>query len=102
VSVDKFLGDFKGFRNKLEYAKKHVTDFGGTWQVKTDSFSTFIESPVGGNPPGLIDLRNAIAHGAPVPTGDLRLDDVTFFRRVACEYLEQLYVSFGDAKGMSQ
>ena len=63
-----------------------------------DDSAKFVEDRLGPNHRGLITLRNLIDHGAPINQPDLRLSDVMFFRKAACEYLEQVYGSFGDPK----
>ena len=75
---------------KMKFVFDHVTFLGGQWLVD-DRVVTSVRTD-------LKDLRDKIAHGGRIDSNDLKLDDIAYFRRIACEYLEQVYASFGDPK----
>ena len=77
-----------GLANKREFvisrAKKK-----STFSVDANNASTrFVEDTYK-------DLRNKVDHGNKVNADDLHLDNVSFFRNAAADYLDQLYRSFG-------
>lgn len=87
-----------GLYDKTEYVKNQLAPLRMGWIVKTDAISQFVEGGVGTPEPGLRGLRNLIAHGNLVGQKHLRLDNISYFRNAACDYLEQVYASLGIAK----
>lgn len=95
--TDHMLGKLRGLRDKLEFAKKKLAPLRNGWNVKDDAASQFVEDR-SGDVPGLRKLRNKIDHGDVVAQSDLRLNDIEYFRRAICAYLEQVYDSLGVAR----
>jgi len=95
---DAMLGGLRGLQDKITFAKKRLAPLRNGWKVKDNVASKFIEGRFPNNKPGLVQLRNLIDHGNPVSQTELRLDDIGYFRRCGCTYLEQVYASLGIAK----
>jgi hypothetical protein len=91
------IGGFRGLQNKIDFAKKHLAPLRNGWRVKDNAASKFIENRQK-NSLGLVQLRNKIDHGNHVSQSELRLEDIGYFRRCGCAYLDQVYASLGIAK----
>lgn len=89
------LDGLRGLADKTTFAKERLAPLRKGWQVKDDASSQFVENRLGQRSPGLRQLRNWIDHGEVMAQTALRLNDVAYFRRAACAYLEQVYTSLG-------
>jgi hypothetical protein len=94
--VEDLLKKHRTIQGKVDFAAAHDEYLGATWTIADGTTKNFVEGR--GEKPHLISLRNAIDHGDKVLHADLKLDNIAYFRTVACEYVEQVYASFNDPK----
>jgi hypothetical protein len=83
----KEVPNLHGLANRRQFVIKRAKKK-KTYSVDPAQASTrFIEND-------LEELRNKVNHGGRVDTNEFRLDNISFFREAARDYLEQVYQSF--------
>lgn len=79
----------------LNYCGNTLAPVRQGWPAESVESAQFVE---GSDAWSLRKLRNAIDHGDLVNQSHLKMDSIEYFRRSACAYLEQVYISVGLGK----